>query len=391
MQGIDFISNVDASTPTGYEQGMDKINELEEVLKKSEGTEQTTQAKMQLEQAKMKLRDNLQTANEKNKKGLKDKIQQGNRYLRIRERVEQALAGEAVPLTVDSFVESELTGKFETNDFAAFHEQYTAEIKGDGNLTDAQKQSKYLRAGNIFKSTDKAGFGAWYTSQMGQIERELQDYDLASQYGQEVPETPTLNNYKALYNANPDEFMNVFGEDAATALDIGMLSQMNIDPATYRKGKKTLAAMTQEERAFKSQQWMTAIDKRQTGKVIDKLPQVEQQAYMAFYSGMEGLGNSAKMQAIEQHVKANYMETNFGKTSGVVRRELLMLDPKDTKSAEQGEQALKSYIGELYGSASFSAVSSVGDKIVIRNAMGQITELTRDDLLKYQASKQKTK
>lgn len=396
MQGIDFITNLDGTSPTDYEKGMDKINEMEAVLAKAEGTPQATQAKIQLENAKFKLRDNLARGNEENKKALKKKIQQGNRYLRMRERFEQALAGEAVPLSLDSFVESEMTGKYETNDYASFHEQYTAEIQADPNLTDAQKQSKYMRAGNLFKSVDKAGFGAWYTAQFGQIERELQDYDLANQYGKDLPDTPTLNNYKALYNADPQEFMSVFGEDATTALDIGMLAQMNIDPSTYRKGKKALAAMSQEERAFKSQQWMTAIDKRESGKIIDKLTPAEQQMYMAFYSGMDGLGNAAKMQAIETHINANYQAVDFsssgmfsdGRTStGVVRKNLLMLDAKNPKSADEGAAALKSFVGEMYGDNSFTSISSTDDNIIIRNAMGQVTYLTRQELINYSKGK----
>lgn len=376
-RSINKISNSDVSTIQGANMARDELNkQWKRVYEMNQNHPTWTQQKEALLRAEAVLNDNIAKANKANHKKLKDKYQSDIRYKVIDQRVEAALKGEGVPLSLDSFLETSQTGKFTTNDYANFYQNKMQEVMSDDTLTDSQKKTKVMSLGNVMKDADKAGFGAWYQAQMGTIQKELDAVGFAVSAGIDVPDTPTFNSYGEMYAQNPKLFMSTFGDDAQMALDLATAKSLNIDYATYSKGVKTIHKMDETDRRQFGQEWAAQVDK--VGGILKKLTPQQREVYRGWAASANGIGFNSAVARITEHAEANFIDigsssiTGIGDVSvGTVKRSILMIKPDDPDSANEGAKALSKYMQKTFGNQfNRTQAYSIGDTIIIMNPNG---------------------
>lgn len=339
-----------------------------------------TKHKDALIEAEAQLNANIRTANEKQKVALKEDFQTNQRYDEIDARVERRLTGEGVPLGIDTFEETQFTGKYTTNDFAMYFNRKLEAIDADETLTPKQRSIKKMTIGNVMKDADKAGFGAWYNSQMGTIQNELDSVSFAVSAGMEIPDTPTFNQYGNMYAEDPKLFMNVFGEDAQMALNLATAKSLSVDYATYMKGAKTVQSLDVAARKQFDQEWAAQVDK--SGGVLKKLTPQQREIYRGWAAATHGVGFNTALARIVEHADANFISVG---DIGTVKRSVLMTNDK-VESADEGAEVLETYMQNQFGSDyKRSQAYSVGDNIIIMNPNGAREVISRQKFLEIYA------
>ncbi len=326
--------------------------------------------------------------------------QQRTRYNIMSARVEAVYKGEILPTNIESFMETEKTGKWTNNDYAYLFNEKNKEIDSDPNLTEADRVRKKFAMGHYLKDNDPAGFGAWHKAEMGAIETELEQLSVATKMGQEAPETPTWNKYQNMYQNNPTLFMNQLGDDAQLALDLAFTSSLGLDYERVLEGRKNFELMSREQKGLKSQEWAAHLDA--TGskyEAIKALPTAIQETYRNFYFAQSGVAPNKAMQIVTEHVNANWVAVGGDSgilgvgevaSKGLVRRDILMTDPTDPESASEGALMLETYIEERFKN-DYTSYISAGEVIYVFSANGLGREvITKEHFMKNINTKTKT-
>lgn len=377
-RGINRIVNSDVSTLQGAQAAKDELEkQWKRVYAMNQNHPMWTAQKDALLKAEAQLNANIAAATEKAKVQIKKDFQQTNRYKAIDARVEARYRGEAVPLDIATYEQTEYTGEFTANDYATYYNHKLEEIKSDETLSESQRITKIMSFGNIMKDSDKAGFGAWYQASMGQIQSELDAVSFAVSAGVEVPDTPTFNEYGNMYAADPKMFMNVFGEDAQMALNLATAKSLNVDFATYQRGVKNIKQLDEASRKQFELEWSAQVDK--AGGILKAMTPQQREVYRGWAAASHGIGFNNAMTRIIEHAESNFIE--IGKV-GLVNRNTLMLD-HTVESADKGAKVLEEYLRVQFGSSYANTQAySVQDNIIVLNPNGKREIIDRQKFLK---------
>lgn len=376
-RSINKVVNSDVSTLQGAQAARDELErQWKRVYEMNQNHPMWTAHKAALLDAEARLNSNIAVANERQKKVIKEDWQQTNRFRTIDQRVESRLKGEGVPLGIKTFEETEATGKFTENDYTMYYRRKIDEVMQDETLGDSQKQIKLMTIGGVMKDSDKAGFGAWYNAQMGQIQSELDSVTFAVNAGIDVPDTPTFNQYGNMYAQDPKLFMNVFGDDAQMALNLATAKSLNVDFATYMKGTKSISKMDETQRRNFQQEWSARID--QAGGILKKLSPQQLEVYRGWAAATHGIGFNTAISRINEHAKATFVSVG---DIGTVKRSILMTND-NVDSADDGAKILENYMQGKFGSDyKRSQAYSVGDAIIVLNPNGAREVIDRQRFL----------
>ncbi len=374
---------IDLSQADGFATGMNQLVALEEQRKLDEGDANNTSRAQEIMRAMEQLKARQAAFNDKKAKGLKDGIQQNNRVLAIQERVQRKQAGEALPLTLESYTETELTGKFSAQDYQHYYDLEVTNIQNNPNLAPADKQKQMMELGALLKSQDSAGFGARYKAQVDAVNNEFTNVARQLDAGLDMPETPRLNSFVEMYKASPADFIETYGDDSEIALTVQAIADTGISPEIIIKGKASLGKLSKEQRVLSDQQFTTMFEKRGT---FPRLPQADQQALRTWYASMTGLDDAQKGSAIDKYLEERYVDIKQKSGRGVIGtmpKEFFRLNPEDKQSADQGNAIFNEMLDEKFKGVDVVGMSvmSDGNRVMIQTGYGTTAYIYKEDML----------
>lgn len=388
-QTLNYVANPDLTQDGAELQAYDNLAKLEQFANQTQGTEQATAVRQQIEQAKIQLENKLRAKNQAKQQELAKQQQQYVRLAAIDERVEGRLSGDnQLSLKLDSFESNETTGEYTKNDLNAYYRMKMDEIKNDSQMSQEQKALKVLNIGALLKDEDKAGFSAHFGEMINSATQELNKYGVALDAGAELPPTPTLDSMMELYKADKQKFVSVFGSESSLITDLAAGATLGVHPARIAQGRIVLDKMPKDARMAMSLEFQNMMSK--TDDIYNSLPDTQKENLQAAYVGMSGLSNADRVKVLNEHLKDQYQSLtdrgwfNTGHVRGVVPKTFLMGDPTNPSSVDAGKAKLQKYITTEFGDNGLTSVSAVGDTLLLWNTLRNTPRyLTKEELMKY--------
>lgn len=388
-QTLNYVANPDLTQDGAELQAYDNLAKLEQFASQTQGTEQATAVRQQIEQAKIQLENKLRAKNQAKQQELAKQQQQYVRLAAIDERVEGRLSGDnQLSLKLDSFESNETTGEYTKNDLNAYYRMKMDEIKNDPQMSQEQKALKVLNIGALLKDEDKAGFSAHFGEMINSATQELNKYGVALDAGAELPPTPTLDSMMELYKADKQKFVSVFGSESSLITDLAAGATLGVHPARIAQGRIVLDKMPKDARMAMSLEFQNMMSK--TDDIYNSLPDTQKESLQAAYVGMSGLSNADRVKVLNEHLKDQYQSLtdrgwfNTGHVRGVVPKTFLMGDPTNPSSVDVGKAKLQKYITTEFGDNGLTSVSAVGDTLLLWNTLRNTPRyLTKEELMKY--------
>ncbi|WP_085589362.1 hypothetical protein [Pseudomonas sp. B14(2017)] len=338
------LQNAGANPDTAA--GIATLNQLEIQRQKIQGTDMQTPEAQQILQMRATILSN-QKAQQGQRQSQQVKLQQhSNKMAALQARFDQRFNGESASTDISTMPSDENTGTWSEQDSVNFAVQKLAQIDGNSQLSDEQKNTeklKYLR-----NDSSNGGFRKFFQQLGDDAQRQYQGLVVSPSTQISDATTDKINQGMAVYKADPATMAAVYPEQAAFYERLMNLQSSGLGLDVAVEDDRTARAATKEQQQLADQKWNDLKTGSDSSVPFVPAP-LDAAARTLFNAEMYRTGDEGRAKAVVNDFLGK-TTTTFGsdtKTLGTVTKRALMLDPQDPTSWQAGRELLSQHMDAL--------------------------------------------
>lgn len=323
-------------------QGLQALDGMSAQLKAVQGTDAVTEESEGLLQARQRILQNLAVQQAQRSKEMTKAVQGDNRQRIFDSRFDQKMAGQAVSTDWRTFQTDEQTGKFSQEDAAnyAFKKLQQIDSLDIDNAGKTRLKMQYLTA-----DTEGGPFREMFKSMATDATTQYQALVTSDSTELTQDNTAKINQFIQLYQADPAQMAALYPEQAAFAERASNMAAAGMGLDVMIDGDRKSRGASKETRDLADQKWNELLTDSNSN--VPYMPGNLSTAARNLYDSeffRTGDERRAKEVVNSWLDKSTVTFGDKTRTTGVVRKQTLMVDPGNAASWQQGRDILDSHL-----------------------------------------------